>query len=178
MRKLVLAATTIVALAVPTIVPALASADVARYQKQTATFTVTQPRLVNHQFNTVYTHDIKVTVNPCDNTFTGTGTITGAQGEVIPAEDVTGTFGDGTVSLSMTRPGQSYSVDLVNGKTDGTTISHPTTSSDNGYVDVIDFTVTKPVFTNTSTFKNHGEYVSSQGGGSDAAHSCIGMPIH
>ena len=27
-------------------------------------------------------------------------------------------------------------------------------------------------------FKNHGEYVSSQGGGSDAAHSCIGMPIH
>ena len=27
-------------------------------------------------------------------------------------------------------------------------------------------------------FKNHGDYVSSQGGGSDAAHSCIGMPIH
>ncbi len=26
-------------------------------------------------------------------------------------------------------------------------------------------------------FKNHGDYVSSQGGGSDAAHSCIGMPI-
>jgi hypothetical protein len=29
-----------------------------------------------------------------------------------------------------------------------------------------------------STFKNHGDYVSSQGGGDDAAHSCIGMPIH
>ena len=30
----------------------------------------------------------------------------------------------------------------------------------------------------SSNYKNHGEYVSSQGGGSDAAHSCIGMPIH
>ena len=29
----------------------------------------------------------------------------------------------------------------------------------------------------TTNFKNHGDYVSSQGGGSDAAHSCIGMPI-
>jgi hypothetical protein len=29
----------------------------------------------------------------------------------------------------------------------------------------------------TSNYKNHGEYVSSKGGGSDAAHSCIGMPI-
>ena len=29
-----------------------------------------------------------------------------------------------------------------------------------------------------SNFKNHGEYVSSQVGGSDAAHSCIGMPIN
>ena len=91
---------------------------------------------------------------------------------------MTGTFGNGTVSLSMTRPGQSYSVDLANGVTDGSTVSHPTTSSDNGYVDVIDFIVTKPVFTNTSNYKNHGDYVSSQGGGSDAAHSCIGMPIH
>jgi len=32
--------------------------------------------------------------------------------------------------------------------------------------------------TETSNFKNHGDYVSSQGGGSDAAHSCIGMPVH
>lgn len=29
----------------------------------------------------------------------------------------------------------------------------------------------------TTNYKNHGEYVSSVGGGSDAAHSCIGMPI-
>ena len=30
----------------------------------------------------------------------------------------------------------------------------------------------------TTNFKNHGDYVNSHGGGSDAAHSCIGMPIH
>ena len=28
-----------------------------------------------------------------------------------------------------------------------------------------------------TTYKNHGAYVSAMGGGSDAAHSCIGMPI-
>ena len=35
----------------------------------------------------------------------------------------------------------------------------------------------KPVVTTTSTYKNHGQYVSAMGGGDDAAHSCIGMPI-
>ncbi len=30
--------------------------------------------------------------------------------------------------------------------------------------------------TGTSNYKNHGDYVSSMGGGADAAHSCIGMP--
>jgi hypothetical protein len=29
----------------------------------------------------------------------------------------------------------------------------------------------------SSNYRNHGEYVS-QGGSPDAAHSCIGMPIH
>ena len=40
------------------------------------------------------------------------------------------------------------------------------------------FKLTPKTFTSTSNYKNHGDYVSSQGGGSDAAHSCIGMPIH
>jgi hypothetical protein len=33
-------------------------------------------------------------------------------------------------------------------------------------------------FTPTSDHKNYGARVSSQGGGADAAHSCIGMPIN
>ncbi len=32
--------------------------------------------------------------------------------------------------------------------------------------------------TDSTHYKNHGDYVSSMGGGDDAAHSCIGMPIH
>jgi hypothetical protein len=28
-----------------------------------------------------------------------------------------------------------------------------------------------------TTYANHGEYVAAHGGGSDAAHACIGMPI-
>jgi hypothetical protein len=43
---------------------------------------------------------------------------------------------------------------------------------------VLEFHVSATKLIATSNFKNHGEYVSSQGGGSDAAHSCIGMPIH
>ena len=42
----------------------------------------------------------------------------------------------------------------------------------------IEMKVSAPVFTNTSDYKNHGEYVKAMGGGSDAAHSCIGMPIN
>ena len=31
--------------------------------------------------------------------------------------------------------------------------------------------------TSSTDYKNHGDYVSSMGGGDDAAHSCIGMPV-
>ena len=30
----------------------------------------------------------------------------------------------------------------------------------------------------SSNYKNHGQYVKAMGGGDDAAHSCIGMPIN
>ena len=38
--------------------------------------------------------------------------------------------------------------------------------------------VMAPEFGNKSTYKNHGQYVTAMGGGDDAAHSCIGMPIN
>ena len=41
----------------------------------------------------------------------------------------------------------------------------------------LEFLVSKTT-TNTSSYKNHGEYVKAMGGGADAAHSCIGMPIN
>jgi hypothetical protein len=76
MRKIIAAVaslTAITALAVP----ALASADVARYQFQTAAFTLTQPAGSLGQWNSVRTHNISVTVNPCTNTVEGTGVETG-----------------------------------------------------------------------------------------------------
>jgi hypothetical protein len=178
MRKLILAATTIAALAVPTIAPALASASVDRYQTQDATFTTTQPAGEYGQFNNVWTHDYKVTINPCDNTFSGTGVETGhdQNGDKTFTETVRGTFNaDGTTSLVNTRDdGVVWS--LTSAPTDGS-ITHaqliaPAIPSN------LEFKVTAPVKTGTSNYKNHGDYVSQQGDRSDAAHSCIGMPIH
>ncbi len=37
--------------------------------------------------------------------------------------------------------------------------------------------VTAPPFTPATTDQNHGDYVSSVGGGADAAHSPIGKPV-
>ena len=42
----------------------------------------------------------------------------------------------------------------------------------------IEMKVSAPTFRNTSDWKNHGQYVKAMGGGADAAHSCIGMPIN
>ena len=90
-------------------------------------------------------------------------------------EDITGSFGNGTVSLTANREdGVSFS--LVNAPTNNDAV---TLATSNPVVPwALEFKATTPSFTNTSNYKNHGDYVSSQGGGSDAAHSCIGMPIH
>ena len=179
MRKLIIGATTIAALAVPTIAPALASASVDRYQTQDATFTTTQPAGTYGQFDNVWTHKYTVNVNPCDGTFSGTGVETGHDqfGPGNFTETVKGSFNaDGTISLVNTRnDGVIWSLDNI--KTDNSTTTLATLINPN-IPSNLEFHATAPDFTNTSAFKNHGEYVSSQGGGSDAAHSCIGMPIH
>ena len=101
MRKLIIAAVTVASLAALA-VPAIASADVARYQNETATFTVTQPAGAYHQWDNVWTHNFNVTVNPCDSTFTGTGSVSGhdQNGDYSANETVTGSFGNGTVTFS------------------------------------------------------------------------------
>ena len=186
MRKLIIAATTIAALAVPTIMPALASASVDRYQNETATFTVTQPAGAYHQWDNVWTHSFNVTVNPCDSTFTGDGVISGSDqnGPVsTPPESITGSFGHGTVSFTATRD-DGLVTTLANATTGGLGDTAPTTiaslSKDGSVVstpDAVEMKVSVPHFTSTSSFKNHGEFVSSQPDRNDAAHSCIGMPI-
>ena len=121
-----------------------------RYQSQTATFTTTQPAGEFSQFGNVWTHNYKVSVNPCDNTFSGTGVETGhdQNGPATTNETVTGTFNaDGTISLVNTRDdGVVWSLNNV--KTDGSVtlakLIAPAIPSN------LEFKATAPVITNSS----------------------------
>jgi hypothetical protein len=174
LKKIILA-TAVAALASLAII-ASASAGVSRYQTQTAKFTVTQPAGAVGQWDNLWTHDYEVTVNPCDGTFTGTGHQFGhdQNGPYESDERITGTFAKDSVSFTATRSKDGLVTKLVNAPFGGAV----TVATLNVVVPwTIEMKVSNPVFANTSNFKNHGDYVSSQGGGADAAHSCIGMPI-
>jgi hypothetical protein len=150
------------------------SADVARYQTQTYTFTATQPFGAVGQWGSVWTHNFTVTVNPCDGTFSGVGEQLYPDGTHYLNETVTGSFNGSKVDLSVSREdGAKWS--LTGAPTDNTSVTLATTKPVVPWD--VQFMVSQPKLTNTSTFKNHGDYVSSMGGGNDAAHSCIGMPM-
>ena len=86
------------------ITPAVASADVERHQEKTVTFQVTQPAGAYDQWDNLWTHDYKVKINPCDDTFSGIGflPVQDQNGSFAdPDETITGKFGDGTVSLKV-----------------------------------------------------------------------------
>ena len=172
MKKIIAAVASVTAIA-GLVAPTIASASVQRYQTSDATFTLTQPAGSVGQWDSVWTHTINVHVNPCDNTFTGTGVETGP-GQTLH-EDITGSFGDGTVSLTAHREDR-VSFSLVNAPTDGTTVTLATSNPAVPWA--LEFRASNPTFSNISNYKNHGDYVSQAGGGADAAHSCIGMPIH
>ncbi|HEY6887308.1 MAG TPA: hypothetical protein VI300_05995 [Solirubrobacter sp.] len=173
MKKLIISGMAIAMLALP----AVSSANVERYQSQTATFTTTQPAGQFGQFDNVWTHNYTVTINPCDNTFSGTGVESGQDqnGAATWTEKVTGTFNaDGTTSLVNTRDdGVVWSLD--NAKTGGSItlakLIAPAIPSN------LQFKVTAKKNTSTTDYKNHGEFVSQSADKNDAAHSCIGMPI-
>ncbi len=174
MKKIILAVA-VAAVAIMAVAASVASAGgpPARYQTQTATFSVLQPRNSVGQYNDVWTHSYNVTINPCDNTFSGTGDVTAnGSGPAVWTESITGSFGAGTVSFA-TVPNGGATFKVTNAPY-GTSVIADSTWTQN----VVEMLASKPVITGTSDFKNHGDYVSSQGGGSDAAHSCIGMPIH
>ena len=162
MKKIILAAA--VAAVAAMAVASFASADVARYQQATG-LTVTSV------FNGVtYLHTYSLTNNPCD----GAGSFTGAGvgGSVVPDEAISGTLSGQNIKINGVYP-NSYLPDP------GYTWSYNGPLSGGGtYTDSHGNQVAISFAVNTSNFKNHGDYVSSQGGGNDAAHSCIGMPIH
>jgi hypothetical protein len=174
MRKFITAGMAIAMLAIP----AVASADVERYQEQTASFKTTTPSGAGG----VWTTKFDVTVNPCDDdSFVGTGVTTGMDydGPKSIDEVVTGKFNsDNTVTFSSHRPQPLYTADwaVTNAPMNGSeSISTVTWHGMN-------WTVVETVFpkTNvkTSKYKNHGEFVKQSDSKNDAAHSCIGMPVN
>lgn len=152
---------------------ATASADVPRYQTHTATFDVTQPYGTVGQWTSVWTHAVTVTVNPCDQTFTGEAIQYDPSMAQAYTETVSGSFGAGMVSINFVRnDGVRWSL------TNALYAPFVNIASSVPPVPwVLEAKVTPPSVTGTSDWKNHGQYVKAQDGGDDAAHSCIGMPI-
>jgi hypothetical protein len=150
-----------------------ASADVPRYQSQTATFTVNQPKDIVGQFGNVWRHEFKVAVNPCDNTFSGTApTYDNGASSPTWTENVTGSFGDNTVSFDTDPIGGGSTFKVTNAPY-GTEVPVVT----NWTANEVTMIASAPTFNTTSNYKNHGDYVKAQPDKNDAAHSCIGMPI-
>ncbi len=139
--------------------PALAGAGgIQRYQVATTSYTIV--------VEGAFIHTFVVAVNPCDDSIAITGS-TPLLGGYYTTETVTGTLAAGVISFSATYDGPyspgfmwtgSFPVagGALSGPYSGTVTAAPTT---------------------LSTYKNHGDFVSSMGGGPEAAHSCIGMPI-
>jgi hypothetical protein len=176
-----MAAVAVATLAVPALAPALASADVERHQTvlspETATFTITEPDGVWNDFSNHWTYNFNVTVQP-DGSFTGGDTITGAFGEAPMTEQVTGQFNsDGTVNINATRDNSTVTWSLDHAAMNGSTINSATTDPKVDYK--VEMIVSAPTITRAiTTDLNHGQYVSSQGGGADNAHSLVGMPVN
>jgi hypothetical protein len=160
MKKLILAGMAVAMLAIP----AVASADVPRHQTQSGTLTVTLP-----EYNLVHTFT-DVVVNPCDGgKFTG---ISGTRNVGGVVEEVSGSIKDGVVEFEAIYTESNYPSEIgYNWHTTG-----PGRATDSTGLDfdvVIDTSGLKG-----TQYRNHGEYVKAMGGGDDAAHSCIGMPIN
>jgi len=137
--------------------PALA-VGTARNQVATTTYTVA--------VLDTFIHTFVVATSPCDGSIAITAS-TPVDSGYYTTETVTGTQAGGVITFTSTyngpySPGFTWSGSFpvgggaLSGDFTGTVTAAPTTMTD---------------------FKNHGDYVSSMGGGPDAAHSCIGKPI-
>ena len=141
---------------------------------QTVTFTLTQPRNAESQWDNLWQHDFAVSINPCDSTFSGTGKVYDPKHEerFTADETITGTFGDKGVTFTAHRNEGNLTFS-------GTDVNGTTTlgSVEGGSPWLLELRATTPVITSTSTYKNHGEFVKLSADKNDAAHSCIGMPV-
>lgn len=201
MRKLILSGMALAMLAVP----AAASADVARTPvptttttttkvKTAATFTTWQPAGQVGQWDNVFRTDMSVTLGTDQHTFAGTAKVLGTDpnGTLDYSVAVDGKFSDDYTRVTYTvHPRE---LDGLSGFVTDALMDAP--SKDAGTVSFakvddpsVDWALevrhSAPMFTEidktetatTYTDMNHGQYVSSVGGGADAGKSNFGMPI-
>jgi hypothetical protein len=155
-------------------VASAASASVERYQEGTLTIIAVQPEGAVGQWQNVWTHTYDVLLNPCDGSFAGTGEFSGTINGFYDTETITGQLDGDTVSFTAVYDNHPISYTLSGAPLDSTTVTLATS------LPVVDFDLEFTVdatFHAETNYKNHGEYVKKLGGGSDAAHWCIGMPI-
>jgi hypothetical protein len=147
-----------------------AQADVARYQVESATLTVS---LEPAYPGVIHIYD--VVISPCDGSFAGSATSASVNGAT---ETISGTLAGGTLGFVVSYFGAyltGYHFDYNGPFAGGTAfdfyLGNPFSPS---------FTIVNSLTNATfTTYKNHGDYVSSQPKGfrDTAAHSCIGKPI-
>ena len=115
-------------------------------------------------------HDWTVTIAPCVGPVTATGFQDGSAG---PPEQITATVTGGMISFHSVYEGgwggQPYFWDGTFPVAGGTLTA---TDSQGGVYNGYPATLT-----GSTTYRNHGAYVAAMGGGSVAAHSCVGMPV-
>jgi hypothetical protein len=105
----------------------------------------------------------------------GLGSVSGTNDPFKDSEKITGHLDGNAVSFTATRASDNLEYSLSNAPLDNSTVTLATSTPVAPWVLEFKVGATK---TNMSDYRNHGEYVAAHGGGSDAAHSCIGMPVH
>jgi len=148
---------------------------------KTATFTVNQPKDTVSQYSNVWRHEYEVAINPDGTSFVGTGKIydNGAT-DTTWTETVTGSIIDGKLSMQTTPVGGGATFKVTNAPMDNTVV--PVDTNGTWPANDVTFKIGAPTITGGSVittieYKNHGEYVSANGGGKEIAAACAGMPV-
>ena len=144
-----------------------ASAGVERYQMESWTITALQRDNVDPLG---FTHLFDVVRNPCDGSFEGDGWVVGNSIGWSGTATIKGFVDENSVTFTAKYDvgGIEYGLNDAPLGTEKQAISV--------YPLPIMLTVEADRGVDLTNYKNHGEYVTAQGGGADAAHSCIGRP--
>jgi hypothetical protein len=157
------------------LVATTAHADVARHQIRTLTYSSVNYYLGSDTTN-AYPQSGTITANPCDGTFGGPGVVPGYGASVTSGHFTDQTHAVYTVSYTV---GTQTDYLVTASVTVNSDFSFSGTWSDNYIGGPQSGTVSSsaPSPVTSTSYASHGAYVKANGGGDDAAHSCLGMPV-